>query len=153
MSNCYIFHLFHHLGECDVYNCKVLLQSLQSLPYFPLLHLDFFFTFVESHGVLDLIVFEQSQDMHYSSPNPIYGLHTQGDQYNAQHTLTHTVLCPTNAPTPRKAIRFFFHRTTSRPSLFWLMHELVLQIISPSNLHALKDILLSFLLYKNQVQG
>jgi hypothetical protein len=79
--------------------------------------LGFLKTFVKFHGVLDLIVFEQAQDMHYSSPIPVYGLHTQGDQYNVQHTLTHTILCLADVPTPRKAINFFFHRTASHPSL------------------------------------
>ncbi len=42
MSNYCIFHLLHHPSECDVYNLEVLLQSLQSLPYFPLLYLGLF---------------------------------------------------------------------------------------------------------------
>ncbi len=144
MSNYYIFHLFHHLGECAIYNYKILLQSLQSLPYFPLFHLGFFKTFVESHGLLNLIVFEQTQDMHYSSPIPVYALHSQGDQYNVQLTPAHIILCPADVLTPRKVIGFFFHKTVSHPSLSWLMHEVVLQVIYPWNPHALKNTLLHF---------
>jgi hypothetical protein len=40
-------------------------------------------SFVESHGFFYPIVFEQTQNMHYSSPIPICGLEIQGDQYDA----------------------------------------------------------------------
>lgn len=137
--------------------CSLQLQSFTAKPskspLLPCPPLGFLKTFVESHGVFDLIIFEQTQDMHYSSPIPVYGLHTHGDQYGAQHTFAHTVLCPIDGPTPRKVIRFFFHKTASHPPLSWLMHKLVLQAISPWNPHALKNTLLSFLLCNNQMQG
>jgi hypothetical protein len=49
------------------------------LPFPPL---GSFPTFVGFHGVLDPIVSKQTQHLHYSSPIPICGLQTQGDQYN-----------------------------------------------------------------------
>jgi hypothetical protein len=116
MSNYYILHLLHHLGECVIYNCTVLLLQPSKSPLLPSPPLGFFPTYVESHGVLDPIVFKQTQGLHYSSLIPICGLQIQGDQYGAQRAFIHTILCPTNAPIPRKAIRFFSHRTTSHPS-------------------------------------
>jgi hypothetical protein len=106
---------------------------------------------MESHGVLDLIIFDQTYDMHYSSPIPFCGLQTQGDQYDVQYALAHTLLCFANIPTPRK-VGFFSHMTVSHPSFAWLMHESVLQVVFPWNPHALKNTLLSFILYKNQVK-
>jgi len=54
----------------------------------------FFPTSIESHEVLDPIVFEQTRALHYFSPIPAYGLQIPTDQSNAQHVLTHTILCP-----------------------------------------------------------
>jgi hypothetical protein len=74
-------------------------------------------TYVESHGILDPTVFEQIQALHYFFPIPGCGLQTPGDQSDAQHTLVHTILYPKDAPTLRKAIKFFFHKTISHPLL------------------------------------
>jgi len=100
-------------------------------PLLPSPPLGYFLAFVESHGVLDPIVFKQTQGLHYSSLIPICGLQIQGDQYGAQRAFIHTMLCPTDAPTPRKAIKLFSHWTASHPSLSYLMHELVIQTIPP----------------------
>ncbi len=51
MTNCCIFHFLHRSNECAVYNRKVLLQSLQSLPCFPFLLLSLF------HLLLSLMEF------------------------------------------------------------------------------------------------
>jgi hypothetical protein len=49
----------------------------------PSLPLRIFLASIEFHGILDPIVSEQTQDLHYSSPIPIHGLQIQGDQYGA----------------------------------------------------------------------
>ncbi len=42
MTNCCIFHFFHHSDECAIHNHEVLLESLHSLPCFLLMLLSFF---------------------------------------------------------------------------------------------------------------
>jgi hypothetical protein len=49
-------------------------------PLLPSPPLEFFPTYVEFHGILDPIIFERTQTLHYFSPIPSYGLQTQGDQ-------------------------------------------------------------------------
>jgi hypothetical protein len=51
-------------------------------PLLPSPPLEFFPTYVEFHGILDPIIFERTQTLHYFSPIPSYGLQTQGDQSN-----------------------------------------------------------------------
>jgi hypothetical protein len=68
MMKCYILHLLHHLVKCAFHNREVLLQSLQKFPLFPSPPFEFFPTFIEFHGVLDPIVFEQTQALHYFFP-------------------------------------------------------------------------------------
>jgi len=88
----------------------------------PFLTFESFPSFIESHGVFYPIIFEQTQDMHYSSPIPICGLQTQGGQYDARRTFAHTILCPIDALTLKKIAELFSHKTNSHLSLSWPMH-------------------------------
>jgi hypothetical protein len=103
--------------------------------------LESFPTFVESLGVLDPTIFEQTQALHYFSPIPGCGLQTPSDQSDAQHTFVHTILYPKDALAPRKAIEFFFHRTTSHPLLNTLLFiHLLLALLLSTSMFALAHV-------------
>jgi len=60
--------------------------------------------------------------LHYCSPILACGLQTPRDQSGVQHVFARTILCLADAPTPRKVVELFSHRTISHLSVFWLMH-------------------------------
>lgn len=49
-------------------------------------------------------------------PTLAYGLQILGDQFDAQHIFTCTILHPANVPSLRKVIELFSHRTMSHTS-------------------------------------
>jgi hypothetical protein len=152
MTNYYILHFLHHSGECAIHNHKVFTTERLESPLPPSPPLKSFPTSIESYGVFDPIVHEQTQVQHYFSPIPTCGLQTLGDQSDVQRAIIHIILCPANAPTLKKVAIFFSHRTISHLSFSWPMHALALLYVLPWNPHALMSIQLSFLLSNNQVQ-
>ncbi len=119
--------------------------------------LESFPTFIESHGVLDPTVFEQTQALHYFSPILDCGCQFLKDQSDVQRALahrilTHKILCPVDAPILNKTTEFFSHGIVSHPLLSWSMHVPTILYVPPWNPHALKNIQLTFLPNNNQVQ-
>jgi hypothetical protein len=122
-------------------------------PLFPSPPLESFRTFIESHGVFNPIVSNQTSALHYFSHVPACGFQTLKDQFDVHGVLIHIILYHANAPTPRKVVKFCSHKTISHLLFYWLMHEPIVLIVLPWNPHALNTTQLSFLLNNNQMFG
>jgi hypothetical protein len=151
MSNCDVFHLFHHLNECTFYNSKVLLQNHQSFFCFLLLYLGLLQSLLSLMEFLIQLFMNNNKTYIILFPFLLVGFKLKGinTMFNMLSFIQYYTL--QTIQFQWELLNSFPIGSYSHPLPSWMMREQIPPIMFPGNPHVLKNTLFQLLHYTIQV--